>query len=44
MMWAECAELTVTEADRLFFCRHCQSRLASQAKAICAVCEVQGTA
>jgi hypothetical protein len=41
-MWAECAELTVTEADRLFFCGQGQSRLASKAKAICAVCEVQG--
>ena len=27
MMWAECAELTMTEADKPFFCGHGQSEI-----------------
>jgi WhiB family transcriptional regulator, redox-sensing transcriptional regulator len=42
MLFAACSELEVGESDRLFFCGRGQSRLANQAKAICASCEVQG--
>jgi WhiB family transcriptional regulator, redox-sensing transcriptional regulator len=42
MAHARCAELDAEESDRLFFCGQGQSRLASQARAICASCEVQG--
>jgi WhiB family redox-sensing transcriptional regulator len=42
MLFAACSELELEESDRLFFCGQGQSRLASQARAICAVCEVQG--
>jgi hypothetical protein len=41
MMWAECAELTVKEADRFSSAGQGQSRLANQARAICAVCQAQ---
>jgi Transcription factor WhiB len=44
MAHARCAELDPEESDRLFFCGQGQSRLASQARAICASCEVQGGA
>jgi hypothetical protein len=42
MLFAACSELEVVESDRLFFCGQGQSRLADQARAICAGCEVQG--
>jgi hypothetical protein len=42
MLFAACSELEVRESDRLFFCGQGQSRLANQARAICAGCEVQG--
>jgi hypothetical protein len=42
MLFGACSELEVRESDRLFFCGQGQSRLAKQARAICAVCEVQG--
>jgi hypothetical protein len=42
MLFAACCELAVEESDRLFFCGQGQSRLANQARAICAGCEVQG--
>jgi hypothetical protein len=42
MLVAACSELEVGESDRLFFCGHGQSRLANQARGICALCEVQG--
>jgi WhiB family transcriptional regulator, redox-sensing transcriptional regulator len=41
-LFAACSELEVEESDRLFFCGQGQARLANQARAICAVCEVQG--
>jgi hypothetical protein len=41
---AACAELDEEDADRLFFCGRGQRRLADQARAICAGCEVQGSA
>jgi hypothetical protein len=44
MLIAACSELEVTESDRLFFCGEGQSRLANQARATCAGCEVQGVA
>jgi len=40
--FAACSELEVEESDPLFFAGQGQSRLANQARAICAVCEVQG--
>jgi hypothetical protein len=42
MLSAACAELEVRESDRLFFCGRGQRRLADQAGAICACCEVGG--
>jgi WhiB family transcriptional regulator, redox-sensing transcriptional regulator len=42
MLFAACSELEVRESDRLFFCGRGQARLANQARAICASCEVQG--
>jgi WhiB family transcriptional regulator, redox-sensing transcriptional regulator len=42
MLFAACSELEVVESDRLFFCGRGQRRLADQARAICAGCEVQG--
>jgi hypothetical protein len=41
-LFAACSELAVEESDRMFFCGQGQSRLANQARAICASCEVQG--
>jgi hypothetical protein len=41
-LFAACSELEVGESDRLFFCGQGQSRLANQATAICAGCEVNG--
>jgi hypothetical protein len=40
MLFAACSELKVEESDRLSFCGRGQSRLANQAKAIGAGCEV----
>jgi hypothetical protein len=42
MLFAACSEFEVEESDRLFFCGRGQARLADQARAICAGCEVQG--
>jgi WhiB family transcriptional regulator, redox-sensing transcriptional regulator len=42
MLFAACSELEVEDSDRLFFCGRGQARLANQARAICAGCEVQG--
>jgi WhiB family transcriptional regulator, redox-sensing transcriptional regulator len=42
MLFAACSELEVEESDRLFFFGLGQSRLANQARAICAGCGVQG--
>jgi WhiB family redox-sensing transcriptional regulator len=41
-LFAACSELQIEESDPLFFAGQGQSRLANQARAICAVCEVQG--
>jgi hypothetical protein len=37
MLFGACSELEVRESDRLFFCGQGQSRLAKQARVICAV-------
>jgi hypothetical protein len=42
VLFVACSELEVRESDRLFFCGQGQSRLANQARAICASCDVQG--
>jgi hypothetical protein len=41
-IFAACSELEIEESDPLFFAGQGQSRLAIQARAICAACEVQG--